>query len=87
MTLNFPNNSRAYIPGKACVRFWGHDTIIEVTLEVSTEVLKFLVPEIDNSETALLEAFDEHHNKIKNVGKTKHHALRKTIIQLTREDF
>ena len=87
MTLNFPNHSRAYIPGKSCVRFWGHDTTIEVTLEVSTEVLKFLVPAIDNSEAALLEAFDEHHTTIKNVGKIKHNALRKTFIQLTRQDF
>jgi len=87
MTLNFPNHSRAYIPGKSCVRFWGHDTTIEVTLEVSTEVLKFLVPEIDNSEIALLEAFDEHHTTIKNVGKIKHNALRKTFIQLVRRDF
>ena len=87
MTLNFPNHSRAYIPGKSCVRFWGHDTTIEVTLEVSTEVLKFLVPEIDNSEITLLEAFDEHHTTIKNVGKIKHNALRKTFIQLVRGDF
>ena len=87
MTLNFPNHSRAYIPGKSCVRFWGHDTTIEVTLEVSTEVLKFLVPKIDNSEIALLEAFDEHHTTIKNVGKIKHNALRKTFIQLVRGDF
>ena len=69
------------------MRFWAHDTTIEVTLEVSTEVLQFLVPEIDNSEISLLEAFDEHHNKIKNVGKIKHNALRKTFIQLVRGDF
>jgi chorismate mutase len=46
-----------------------------------------LVPEIDNSEIALLEAFDEHHTTIKNVGKIKHNALRKTFIQLVRGDF
>ncbi len=87
MLLNFLNYIRAYITGKNCVRFWGHDHTIEVTCEVGTEVLKLIHPEMENSEMAILKAFDTHHLMIKRIGNKNYTQQKKTFIQIKREDF
>ena len=64
MTLGFPNPSRSYDADKNCVRFWGHDSTIEVSFFVEADALSRLCPGIDSAESGFLKAFDSVLNRI-----------------------
>jgi len=74
MTLSFPNPSRSYDADKNCVRFWGHDSTIEVSFFVEANALFRLCPGMDSAETGLLKAFDSALNRI-------HEAANKVYVQ------
>ena len=56
--LNFPNPSRSFDSSKSRVRFWGYDSAIEISFFVEADALIQLYPEMNNSETGFLQAFD-----------------------------
>ena len=64
MSLNFPNPSRSYEPDHARVRFWGHDSSMEVAFFLSEDALFRLAPDTAADETAILEAFDANRARI-----------------------
>ncbi len=64
MTLNFPNCSRSYDATRQAVRFWGHYSAMEVSFFVMAEALIQLRPGTTWDETSLLNAFDQHRDRI-----------------------
>ncbi|MCK5778268.1 MAG: DUF1488 domain-containing protein [Rhodospirillales bacterium] len=58
MSLVFPNKSRSFEPAQQRVRFWGHDSAIEITFFVEADALLRMVPDTSLDEQGLLSAFD-----------------------------
>ena len=64
MTLTFPNPSRSYDATRRAVRFWGHDSAMEITFFVAEEALSRIEPDAQCDETGLLIAFDRNRTRI-----------------------
>lgn len=58
MTLSFPNRSRSFEPRQDRVRFWGHDSAIEITFFLEGAALRNLCPVPSTDEADVLRAFD-----------------------------
>jgi hypothetical protein len=63
-TLAFPNHSRAFDATRRAVRFWGHDSAMEVSFFVTEDALRRVVPDIGGNEAGFLAAFDGHRELI-----------------------
>ena len=87
MALMFPNASRAYISGKRCVRFWGHDSTAEIAFEVADDSLRVICPEVERTEAAILAAFDDHRLRIEQVAAKKYARDKQSYIHLDSENF
>jgi hypothetical protein len=59
MSLNFPNPSRSYDPERHRIRFWGHDSALEVSFFLDENAIFALYPTTANTEAAILAAFDK----------------------------
>ena len=64
MALRFPNQSRSFDATRRAVRFWGHDSAMEVSFFVTEEGLRHVAPDMRFDETGLLGAFDANRNLI-----------------------
>lgn len=64
MGLSFPNQSRSFDATRRAVRFWGHDSAMEVSFFVTEDGLKRVVPEMRFDEASLLSAFDANRHLI-----------------------
>ncbi|MGH6946495.1 MAG: DUF1488 domain-containing protein [Kiloniellales bacterium] len=69
IALSFPNESRSYDATRGCVRFWGHDSALEISFFVHASALCKLRPQTvdsgaDDGEAAFLAAFDEARARI-----------------------
>lgn len=64
MSLNFPNPSRSYEPDHARVRFWGHDSSMEVSFFLEEDALFLMAPGTAGDEKAILQAFDANRARI-----------------------
>jgi hypothetical protein len=53
MTLSFPNKSRAFDATRRAVRFWGHDSAMEVAFFVTEDALKRVEPHMRFDEAGL----------------------------------
>ena len=58
MTLNFPNLSRSYDSDRRRIRFWGHDSAMEVPFFLDEDAIFVLYPQTLKTEAGLLAAFD-----------------------------
>ena len=58
MSLVFPNPSRSYDPDRHRIRFWGHDSAMEVPFFLEESAIFILYPRTKNTEAGILEAFD-----------------------------
>jgi hypothetical protein len=58
MSLNFPNPSRSYDPERHRIRFWGHDSAMEVPFFLEEKAIFVLYPRTTNTEAGILAAFD-----------------------------
>ncbi len=67
MRLHFSNPSRSFDAGKGRVRFWGYDSVIEVSFFVEADALKRLCPEMISTEAGFLNAFDAARDRIHEV--------------------
>jgi Protein of unknown function (DUF1488) len=56
MSLNFPNPSRSYDPNR--IRFWGHDSAMEVPFFLEESAIFALYPKTMKTEAGILAAFD-----------------------------
>jgi hypothetical protein len=64
VTLTFPNDSRAFDATRRAVRFWGHDSAMEVSFFVTESALRHVMPGMRGDEAAFLDAFDRRRNLI-----------------------
>ncbi len=64
MSLSFPNPSRSYDPDRRRIRFWGHDSAMEVPFFLEEDAIFRLYPKTKNTEAAILEAFDTARDRI-----------------------
>ena len=64
MSLAFPNPSRSYDPVSRRIRFWGHDSAMEVRFFLEENAIFVLYPKTRNTEEAILAAFDAARERI-----------------------
>lgn len=64
MPLNFPNRSRSFDATRHAVRFWGHDSALEMSFFVTEDALKKLQPDMPFGESGMLRAFDANRDLI-----------------------
>ena len=64
MTLSFPNRSRSYDARRKFVRFWGHDSALEISFFVEVNALHKLNPQMRDLEAGYLETFDAARDQI-----------------------
>lgn len=67
MPLNFPNPSCSFDATKGRVDFWGYDNVIEVSFHMEVGALKKLCPQMGDTETGFLKAFDTARKRIHEV--------------------
>ena len=87
MSLNFPNQSRSYDATLRAVRFWGHDSAMEVSFFVNEEALKRIHPGTRSDEAGLLSVFDSHRDLIHATASKVYKRGRKGSYELSRDDF
>jgi hypothetical protein len=58
--IEFPNHSRSYDLTRRAVRFWAHDSAIEVTFFIDEDALTRIQPDARLDETGFLNAFDSN---------------------------
>ncbi len=64
MSLSFPNPSRSYDADWHRIRFWGHDSAMEVSFFLEADAIFILYPKTKNTEEAILAAFDDARERI-----------------------
>ena len=64
MSLSFPNPSRSYDPEHRRIRFWGHDSAMEVPFFLEENAIFRLYPKTRNTEDGILAAFDAARERI-----------------------
>ena len=62
--LTFPNRSRAFDATRRAVRFWGHDSAMEVSFFVTEDALRHVLPDMPGNEAGFLAAFDCHRERV-----------------------
>ena len=67
MSIGFPNRIRSYDARNKRVRFWGHDSAIEIAFFLDEEALFLMTPGMPSGEPAILKAFDANWSRIKEV--------------------
>jgi hypothetical protein len=58
MKLIYPNPCRSFDAGSGRVCFWGYASTIEISFFVGINALKRLCPDMGDTETGILQAFD-----------------------------
>jgi hypothetical protein len=87
MTLHFPNQSRFYDATRRAVRFWGHDSAMEVVFFVTEDALKRVQPGMRFDEAGLLSAFDANRDLIYRAAAKVYARGRKGSYDLLSTDF
>ena len=87
MSLNFPNPSRSYDSKHAWVRFWGHDSAIEVAFSLEEDALFLMAPQTEAGEAGILHSFDANRGRIMDVARKAYAAGRHDFYVLAAADF
>ena len=87
MTLIFPNESRCYDRRRELIRFWGHDSALEISFFVEVGALCKLNPETRHMEAAYLEAFDAARDRIHDIARKVYSRGRRDAYLLAATDF
>jgi len=87
MSLSFPNLSRSYDAVRHRIRFWGHDSAMEVPFFIEDNALFRLKPKTLNSEQAMLSTFDEMLEQIHAAARKVHAVGRRSFYVLMAADF
>jgi hypothetical protein len=87
MTIEFPNPSRRYDATRHCVRFSGYDGAMEKHFFVEEEAIWQLDANVRKDGAALLEAFDHHRERIRDVASRAYGKRRDGSYTLTATDF
>jgi hypothetical protein len=84
---DFPNGSRSYDARRNLIRFWGHDSALEISFFVEVSALCKLNPRTSNAEADYLEAFDAARDRIHETDCTVYSRARKGAYLLAAADF
>jgi Protein of unknown function (DUF1488) len=87
MSLGFPNQCRSYDATLRAVRFWGHDGAMEAAFFVNRDALQRIQPDMRLDQEGVLCAFDLHRGLIHAIAATVYRRGRKTLYELTPDDF
>ena len=87
MALSFPNKSRAFDATRRAVRFWGHDSAMEVAFFITEDALKRVEPLMRFDEAGLLRAFDSNRELICTTAAKVYARRRKGSYDLVDSDF
>lgn len=87
MALRFPNASRSYDITRRAVRFWGHDSAMEVSFFVSERALNYIGADTRFDEASLLAAFDANRDLICATAAQVYARGRKGSYDLSTADF
>jgi hypothetical protein len=87
LTLIFPNFSRSYDTTGRRIRFWGHDTTMEVSLFIMDDALAKLDPKAGSGEGAMLATFDANRDRINATAANLHARDRQGFHVLEEGDF
>ncbi len=67
LVLSFPNPSRDFVASKNWVHFTGYDSVKEISFFLEMDALLKLRPQLINTESAILQAFDDARQRIHEV--------------------
>jgi len=84
--LNFPNTSRVYDKTRRCIRFWGHDSALEISFQIDEDALQRISPTQQN-ETSLLHVFDANRARIERAAQSAYSRSRQNYHRLSASDF
>jgi hypothetical protein len=87
VTLSFPNLSRSYDPDRRRVRYWAHDSSMEIPCFVTEGALLRLNPNTARTEVAMLSTFDTNRGRINAVTNKLHAIGRQSFHVLEASDF
>lgn len=87
MTLNFPNESRSYDERRHLIRFWGHDSALEISFFLDVAALYKLDPLTRDVEAGFLEAFDAARDRIHEAARKVYSRNRKDAYLLAASNF
>ncbi|MEQ9643696.1 MAG: DUF1488 domain-containing protein [Alphaproteobacteria bacterium] len=89
MALSFPNASRSYDARRDVVRFWGHDSAMEIAFFVEADVFsqaRDSTGDVGDEATVLL-AFDADRERIHAAARKAYARTHKNTYVLTSTDF
>jgi hypothetical protein len=87
MTLHFPNRSRSYDARNKRVRFWGHDSAMEVAFYLEETAIFQLAPETASEEEEILTAFDANWSRIMKTADRAYEGTHQYSHVLAAKDF
>jgi uncharacterized protein DUF1488 len=87
MALNFPNPARFYDATLRVVRFWGHDSAMEIAFFVTEDALKRVQPSTPLGEAGLLGTFDANRQAVYAAAARAYARGRKGSYELAVADF
>lgn len=87
MALNFPNESRSYDASRNLVRFWGHDSSLEIAFFIEVAALHKLNPATRDAEAGYLEAFDGLRERIHEIACKAYSRAHRGAYLLAATDF
>lgn len=88
MTLNFPNESRSYDRRLRRIRFWAHDSALEIPFFVDASALHRLNPAATaDDEAGSLNTFDLHREAIQRAAAKMYLQHRRGSYTLMASDF
>jgi len=87
MALNFPNLSRSYDPERRRIRFWAHDSAMEIPLFLTESAFHRLSSNPECTEATMLAAFDANRDRINAVADRIHAFDRQGFHILEADDF
>ena len=88
MAIDFPNWSRSYDGKCHGIRFWGHDSALEIAFFLEEDAIFKLCPRTKNVEAGILAGFDTAWARIQEVaGKLYARGQRRAFYVLAASDF
>jgi hypothetical protein len=87
MSLSFPNAARSYDATRRRIRFWGHDSAIEIPFFIEEDALFRMNPKMKNDEAARLETFDAMRARIEATAANIHARGPRSFYVLAASDF
>ncbi len=87
MALSFPNESRSYDERRNLIRFWAHDSALDIPFLLEVGALSKLNPQTRLLEAGYLEAFDTARERVYEAARKAYARSRNDAYLLAAADF